>query len=303
MTALLIPILVFGAVFLVLMAGYTAQKGGRAMLAEMRRRLGAPEKDTTALMRSQEQSGSKLALWLAESGVGWAPSRFRNGILMGGAGGLLLGGFLGGLGQALLLAILGAAVLPAWVSVARGRRLARMDQQMPQALQLMILALRAGHALPGALALAAREAPLPIRDELRVAIDQHGLGRPIGQVIGQLAERMPGCDTAQTFAVAVLVLEQTGGNLITVIERIIETARARSQYKSKLRALTAQGRSSARILAAIPPIFAVLAALLDPSYAKTLFHSGAAGLVVVILATTLWLCGVAWTMRLVKKNS
>lgn len=97
---------------------------------------------------------------------------------------------------------------------------------------------------------------------------------------------------------AVLVLQQTGGNLIAVIDRIVENARARSQYRAKLRALTAEGRASARMLAAMPVVFALLAAMVDSTYTDTLFFTSG-GQIVVLLATGLWLLGILWTRRLV----
>src|SRR5262249_61361690 len=122
------------------------------------------------------------------------------------------------------------------------KRLIKCDQQMPQALQLMVLALRAGHALPGALALAARESPPPLRDELRQAVEEHSLGSAIGTVIERLAGRLRECEAAQTFAVAILVLEQTGGNLISGIGRLIEKSRMRTPYQARPLALHARGR-------------------------------------------------------------
>ena len=99
-----------------------------------------------------------------------------------------------------------------------------------------------------------------MRAELGAAVKEHGLGRPVGSVLARLAERLPGSDSAQNLAVAVNVLEQTGGNLIAVLDRICGNARARTQYLQRLRALTAQGRMSAYVMGAIPPIFAAMAA-------------------------------------------
>ena len=131
-----------------------------------------------------------------------------------------------------------AVSCPVWPrttrGIARARRLAQCDEQMPQALEIMALALRAGHALPGALHLASQETPAPLCHELRLAHEQHQLGRPIAEVLQAMGQRLPGCAAVETFVVAVAVLQETGGNLIQVIDRIVENARARAGYQAML---------------------------------------------------------------------
>jgi tight adherence protein B len=182
---------------------------------------------------------------------------------------------------------------------ARARRLAQCDEQMPQALEIVALALRAGHALPGALALAASEAPAPLCHELRRAHDEQQLGKPIAEVLAAMGERLPGCASVETFVVAVNVLQETGGNMIGVIDRIVENARARSSYLTRLRALTAEGRQSARMLALLPLGFFVLAASGDKKYLGTLIHDGG-GRMILAVAIALWALGLEWTRRLVR---
>src|SRR6185369_12089095 len=95
------------------------------------------------------------------------------------------------------------------------------------------------------------------------------------------------CDAAWTFAVAIMVLEQTGGNLISVIDRIISGARARAQYKTRLRALTSEGRTSALILGILPLLFFMVADIFDPNYWKTLFGTST-GHIVLVIVLAMW---------------
>jgi tight adherence protein B len=283
---------VFLAVFALVMATLSSSREKRERLAELRRRLGAREEFEIYTVRN------RVARLLAEAGLAWTPRELATRMIIGGGGGTLFGIVLtGGAFHAVLCAAIGLGFLPLWVMGKRSERLNRCDEQLSQALQLMILALRAGHALPGALALAARESPAPVRDELRRAVDEHGLGRPLGQVVTNLAERLPTSDAAQTFAVAVLVLEQTGGNLIEVLDRLVENARARTQYRAKLRALTTQGRWSAWILCGMPFAFAAIAAILDATYLPNLM----AHTKVIALFFALWIPGLLWTFRLVNQ--
>ena len=269
--------------------------------AALRRRLGKLDREDTAahLIRGEEEDQSSLAVAIAESGLGWTMGMFVTRLVLAATMGLILGLALRSPALAFLFAVLGMSALWIVVRAARARRLALCDQQMPQALEIMALALRAGHALPRALALAADEAPAPLRYELRRASDEHALGRPIGAVLEALGHRLPGSEAVNTFVVAVLVLEETGGNLISVIDRIVDNARARSSYQARLRALTAEGRQSAKLLAVLPGAFGLLAMLSDPGYAHMLFYDSG-GRVVTIIAVTLWVIGIMWTRRLVR---
>ncbi len=265
---------------------------------QLRKRLGADER-AVSLLKTDEEKRSDLEKLVAESGLGWTVGLFITRMALAAFAGLLIGIIIGSFLLALVLGLAGAAVFPFIARQAREKRLALCDQQMPQALEIVTLALRAGHPLPKALNIAAMEAPQPIGDELRRVCDENDLGRPMGDALINLGARLPSSESVHTFMTAVLVLQQTGGNLIAVIDRIVENARERAQYRAKLRALTAEGRASARMLAIMPLIFAVLAATVDPTYTDTLFFTGG-GQVVFLLATGLWLLGILWTRRLVR---
>jgi tight adherence protein B len=267
----------------------------------LRRRLGRLESGGDPLLAAGDGDGERGGLHqlLLESGLGWTVGQLASRALLAAGCGAIVGiaagsGFLGA-----MLALAGALALLVFVRAARAQRLKKCDSQMPQALEIMGLALRAGHALPSAVALAAAETPAPLALELRRASDEHALGRPLPEVLESLGQRLPGCEAVNTFVVAVLVLQETGGNLISVIDRIVENARARSSYQSRLRALTAEGRSSAKLLALLPGAFAVLAAVTDPTYADFMLRDPA-GQMVALIAAGMWAAGILWTRRLVR---
>jgi len=296
------------AVFLLVISGFAAAgllayaRRVRATDA-LRRRLGELAGETDSLVRTGEQvDADSFAQVLAESGLGWTLGMFATRLVLAGGIGLVFGLLLGSPLLAVLFGGVGAAVLWVVVRAARARRLAQCDEQMPQALEIMALALRAGHALPSALALAGDESPAPLCHELRRASDEHALGRPIAEVLQGLGRRLPSCDAVNTFVVAVAVLQETGGNLIAVIDRIVENARARSSYQARLRALTAEGRQSAKLLALLPGAFGLLAVMSDPSYGNMLLHDGG-GRLITLAALALWLLGILWTRRLVRPMS
>ncbi len=273
----------------------------------LRRRLGELRADSDPLVRAasgQDGSGmdQTIAQVLDESGLGWTVGMFATRVALASLLGLLLGAVVGSGFLAVVLSLAGVVAMWIVVRAARRRRLALCDEQMPQALEIMALALRAGHALPKALALAADEAPAPIAHELRRASDEHALGRPVGEVLEALGRRLPGCEAVNTFVVAVLVLQETGGNLISVIDRIVNNARARVSYQARLRALTSEGRQSAKLLALLPGAFGVLAMASDKSYVNILIHNDG-GRLIGLLAVGLWVMGILWTRRLVRPLS
>jgi tight adherence protein B len=265
---------------------------------QLRKRLGATG-EAVSLLKSDEQKRTELEKLVAESGLGWTVGLFLTRMALAAFAGLLVGVIMGSFLLAVVFGVVGATIFPIIARQAREKRLALCDAQMPQALEIVTLALRAGHPLPRALNIAASEAPMPIAEELRRVCDENDLGRPMGDALINLGARLPGSESVHTFMTAVLVLQQTGGNLIAVIDRIVENARERAQYRAKLRALTAEGRASARMLAIMPLIFAVLAATVDPTYVDTLFFTSG-GQIVFLIALGLWALGILWTRRLVR---
>jgi len=266
----------------------------------LRRRLGELRSEGDALWGADEdRHDGGLRLLLIESGLGWTFGQFVTRTGLAAFAGLLLGLILGSGFLGVVFAGCGGLAMLIVVRAARSQRLKRCDEQMPQALEIMSLALRAGHALPSALTLAADETPAPLCHELKRASDEQALGKPLGEVLESFGTRLPGCEAVNTFVVAVLVLQETGGNLTSVVGRIVGNARARSSYLARLRALTSEGRSSAKLLALLPGAFAVLAAASDPSYGDFLLHDPA-GRVVALIAGGLWMAGILWTRRLVR---
>ena len=283
-------------IFFGLMGVHGTRRFVKLRRAALLRRLGALKANEANIYGARD---SRIHRFLAEAGLAWTPRDLLARCLLAASGATLVGAVLAGGAGALLAGCGGVLAFPVLVAGKRSARMTRCDEQMPQALQLMILALRAGHALPGALGLAARETPAPLADELKQANHEHNLGRPIAEVIQNLATRLPTSDTAQTLAVAVAVLAQTGGNLIGVMDRIVENSRARTQYRAKLSALTAQGRWSAWILCGMPFAFAFMASVLDPNYVRSVM----AHPFLIAVFFGLWIPGLLWTLKLVRSAS
>jgi tight adherence protein B len=175
---------------------------------------------------------------------------------------------------------------------ARDRRSRKISDQLPDALDMMARALRAGHALPSSFKLVAQECPMPIALEFARAYEQQNLGIPLEAAVVEMTRRVPQNLDLKLFAVSVNIQKETGGNLVEVLEGIAQTMRERFKFYSKLRALTAEGRLSAIILGALPFVVALALTALRPDYVQELTHD--TGRYFLVAGIVMWSVGVVW---------
>lgn len=148
-----------------------------------------------------------------------------------------------------------------------------ITEQLPDAIDLITRALRAGHAFTDALLMAGQEMPAPIGDELTHTAEQHRLGLPLRSCLEGLIERLPDNFEMRFLVSAVLLNRDTGGNLVEVMETIAETVRDRVVFESKVKALTAEVRMSSLILQLLPFAAALLLMALQPNHLMPLIDS------------------------------
>lgn len=151
----------------------------------------------------------------------------------------------------------------------RKKRLNAFEEQFPEAIDLLARALRAGHAFPTGLQMVADEIPEPVGGEFKLMYDRQNFGMPLNDALKGLAERIPILD-AKFFATAVLTQRETGGNLSEVLDNLSVVIRDRFKVKRQVRVLTAHGRITGWILAALPPALAMLLTLVSPQHMKTM---------------------------------
>ncbi len=131
------------------------------------------------------------------------------------------------------------------------RRAKRAVVQLPEALDVIVRSLRAGHPVPVALALVAREMPDPIGSEFGMASDEIAFGSTISASLQRLSDRV-GHEDFELFSAVVRLQERTGGNLAELLESNSKTIRDRQRMRLKIKAASAEGRMSALILNAAP---------------------------------------------------
>lgn len=159
-----------------------------------------------------------------------------------------------------------------WVLYKRSARFRRFNQQLPEAIDLIARALRAGHALPSALVTVADEMSDPLGPEFRRTADELNFGLPFREALHNLSIRFPVPDL-QFLVSAMLVQKETGGNLAELLDKTAAVLRSRIQLKQKVRAYTAQGRMTGAILLALPFVCFILLNILRPGYETPLLEN------------------------------
>jgi tight adherence protein B len=173
----------------------------------------------------------------------------------------------------------------------------RFAEQLPDNLQVLASALRAGHSLVGALSVVVDDSPEPSRGEFRRVIADEQLGVPLEEALNVVAQRMDNRDLEQVALVAALQ-RRTGGNTAEVLDRVTETIRERFELRRLIKTLTAQGRMSRWIVSFLP--LALLCAILaiNPKYVEPLFTHGS-GRILLVVATVMVVSGSLVIRRIV----
>jgi len=169
------------------------------------------------------------------------------------------------------------------------RTRAQFAEQLPDNLQVMASAMRAGHSFVGALSVVVADCPEPSRSEFQRVVADEQLGVPLEDALEVVATRMASRDVAQIAVVASLQ-RQTGGNTAEVLDRVTATVRERFDLQRLVKTLTAQGRVSRWIVTAIPLVLLAAISLLNPGYVAPLFHR-TGGQVLLVVALVMVITG------------
>jgi tight adherence protein B len=157
-----------------------------------------------------------------------------------------------------------------WLLFKRKRRLAKFAKQLPEALELISRALRAGHSLAAGFNLVGQEMSAPICVEFNRTFEEQNLGMPLEEALANLTNRIPNLDL-KFFATAVILQRQTGGDLAEILDKIGHLIRERFKIWGQVQALTGEGRLSGIVLLALPPALFVTVYRMNPDYLMLLF--------------------------------
>jgi tight adherence protein B len=153
----------------------------------------------------------------------------------------------------------------------RGRRQKAFGAQFPDALDVVVRSLRAGHPVPVAISMVAREMPDPIGTEFGIAVDEVTYGADLETAMRNLYFRI-GQDDLPLFVTAVAIQSSTGGNLGEILESLSAVIRERFKMRRKVRALAAEGRASALILSSLPIVMFLIVQIITPEFYGSVWH-------------------------------
>lgn len=186
--------------------------------------------------------------------------------------------FVGGLMAAWLVNIYVAPVLAAgclsapflWLYWKRSKRLKAFAAQLPDGMELVARALRAGHSLAAGMHVVAEEMPTPISKEFARVYEEQNLGIPLEEALKGMCDRVPNLDL-RFFVTSVAIQRQTGGDLAEILDRIGYVVRERFKILGQVKALTAEGRLSGVVLIALPIGLFLLLLWMKPDYISLLW--------------------------------
>lgn len=235
---------------------------------------------------------------LVQSGLKWTMEGYvvRTGVAAAVTGllFLLMFGSLWMAGTGFVLAGIAPFTYVRW---RKRKRILQLEQQLPEAIDLIARAVRAGHPLSAGLGMAAEEAPEPLASEFRITFDEQKFGLPFEEALLGLGDRVEVVDV-KILITAILVQREVGGNLSEILETIAETMRARFNLKRQVRVYTAQGRMSGMTLAALPILVGLGITLINPDYMSLLFHE-TLGRALLATAAVLQIIGFLWIRKIV----
>ena len=186
----------------------------------------------------------------------------------------LLGGLISTLLVNMYVAPVGASVLFSlpfiWLWYKRASRLKKFGAQLPEAMELVARALRAGHSLAAGLHVVADEMPEPIAKEFGRVYEEQNLGVSLDEALMHLCERIPNLDL-RFFVTSVNIQRQTGGDLAEILDRIGHVIRERFKILGQVKALTAEGRLSGVVLIAMPIGLFLMMLHMKPDYIELLW--------------------------------
>ncbi|MDU8942955.1 type II secretion system F family protein [Ovoidimarina sediminis] len=161
--------------------------------------------------------------------------------------------------------VMGVGGVFVWVNNKAKKRLALIEEQLPDGVELMVRSLRVGHPFSSALQIVAREVPDPLGSEMGVISDEAAYGRDVAEALKAMAERIDMQDL-RFLAVAVTIQQQSGGNLAEILHGLAQVIRARFKLFRRVKAITAEAKWSGMFLSIFPIGALIMINVIEPNY-------------------------------------
>jgi len=176
--------------------------------------------------------------------------------------------------------VVGALGLPRWiVSMRRKRRIKQFLEEFPNALDIIVRAVKSGLPLNDGIRLIANEAREPVKTEFRRIVESQQVGLSIPEASMRMTETMP-CPEAGFFGIVIQIQSQAGGNLAEALGNLSRVLRDRKKMKARVQALSMEAKASAAIIGALPFIVTFLIYLSSPSYIMLLFTTSSGNIII-----------------------
>lgn len=195
------------------------------------------------------------------------------------------------------LAMIGAALPTLYVRWKKNRRLYLFEELLPEAIDLVGRALRAGHPLSSGFKMAADDGPEPVASEFRRVFEEQRFGLPLQDSLLGMADRVNIVDT-RILVTAILIQREVGGNLAEILDNLAAVIRARFTIRRQIKVYTAQGRMTGYLLALLPFMLFALLYMINPEYMAVLF-TDPIGKILVGVALVLQMAGFFWIRKIV----
>jgi len=307
-----VAIVTLAAALIVPTAG-TAAQASRKMRGRIFQHLQAQGDGVVSLVRDQyldklspfERSVEKLPFLqplsriVEQSGEKQSVARV---LILGFVLGAIAGGFLYfiflSISAALLIAVLVFFIPIISLIRKRNARTVRFEEQLPEALDMMSTALKAGHPFTETLNLVSEEMQDPIASEFGRVFSDLNFGMPLKVALQAMLIRMPSM-SLHTLITAVIIQTETGGALAEIIENVADVIRGRFKLQRKIKSLSAEGRMSAWVLASVPFALALLLMVVSPDYLPVLL-SEPLGRKLILIAFALMIVGAFWMRKIIR---
>ncbi len=161
--------------------------------------------------------------------------------------------------------VIGVGAVFFWVNSKAKKRMAMLEEQLPDGVELMVRSLRVGHPFSSAIQIVAKEVPDPLATEFGIIADECAYGREVGEALKEMAERLDMQDL-RFLSVAVTIQQQSGGNLAEVLSGLAKVIRARFRLFRRVKAITAEAQWSGKFLSGFPVFCLVTTLVNDPNY-------------------------------------
>jgi len=221
-------------------------------------------------MLADKSSTERLALQLERAGLTMKPGSFVLIVALSTALGLFIGTLLVS-GFLSVIGLLVGALLPVlWLKRRQRKRLGKLEEQLPEAIDMLVTAMRSGYSFQAGMRFIGEEVSAPLGAEFARFYEEQRLGMEVRTSLLEMQERVGSLDL-KMFVTAVLIQRETGGNLSEILGNISGVMRQRAELRGEIQTLTAESKMSAKILTSVPIALFIALWWLDPQYMGIMF--------------------------------